>query len=97
MNQWPHFSYEKEVLAELEYAFSQNSGTILGVFRHMQENSKDDFVVEVLSNDALKKSSSGGYEPESFYLSPNKKTDPYKSAFLRSGDRIRTDVRLRRI
>jgi len=34
LNQWPHFSYDKEVLAELEYAFSQNSGTILGVFRH---------------------------------------------------------------
>ena len=56
LNKWPHFSYDKEVLAELEYTFSQNSGTILGVFRHIQGISKDDFVVEVLSNEALKTS-----------------------------------------
>ncbi|MBZ0242716.1 MAG: DUF4172 domain-containing protein [Bacteroidales bacterium] len=56
LKQWPHFSYDKEVLAELEFTFSQNSGTILGVFRHIQGISKDDFIVEILSNEALKTS-----------------------------------------
>ena len=56
LNQWPHFSFDKEALTELEYAFSQNSGTIFGVFKHVQGISKDDFIVEMLSNEAMKTS-----------------------------------------
>jgi uncharacterized protein DUF4172 len=33
--QWPHFSYDKEALRELEYEFSQNTGTVLGLLKHV--------------------------------------------------------------
>jgi Fic family protein len=56
LKEWPHFSYDIEALAELEYQFSQNSGIILGVFKHIQGVSKDNFIVDVLSNEALKTS-----------------------------------------
>lgn len=56
LKQWPHFTYDREALEELEYNFSQKSGTIFGVFKHIQSISKDDFIVEMLSNEAMKTS-----------------------------------------
>lgn len=56
LKQWPHFSYDKEVLKELEYIFSQNTGTVLGVLKHVQDTSKDDLLVEILSDEAVKTS-----------------------------------------
>jgi Fic family protein len=54
--QWPHFSYDKEALKELEYKFSLNAGTVLGVLKHVQDASKDDLLVGILSDEAIKTS-----------------------------------------
>lgn len=56
LKNWPHFSYDFEVLTELEYTFSQNSGTVLGALKHMKGISNDDFIVDTLSNEAVKTS-----------------------------------------
>ncbi len=56
LKKWPHFSYDKEALKELEYRFSQNRGTVLGVLKHVHETSKDDLLVEILSEEAIKTS-----------------------------------------
>lgn len=53
---WPHFSYDKEALKELEYAFSKKSGMVLGVLKHFKKEDSDHFLVEILSNEAMKTS-----------------------------------------
>ena len=53
---WPHFTYDAEALKILELQFSQNTGTVLGILKHIQEPEKDDFLVDILSNEALKTS-----------------------------------------
>ncbi len=54
LKNWPNFTYDKDILKALEYQFSQNSGTVLGVLKHIKKDSKDDLLVEILSNEALK-------------------------------------------
>ena len=56
LKKWPHFTYDKEALWELEFQFSQNTGTAFGVLKHITQNSKDDLLVEILSTEALKTS-----------------------------------------
>ena len=56
LKEWPRFTYNEEVLEALEYQFSENSGTVFGVLKHVQEESKDDFLVEILSDEAVKTS-----------------------------------------
>jgi Fic family protein len=56
LKKWPNFTYDKDVLQELEYQFSQNNGIVLGVLKHIQEDSKDDLLVEILSSEAVKTS-----------------------------------------
>jgi len=56
LKEWPHFSFDRKVLEALEYQFSAKSGTVLGVLKHFQEDSKDDFLVEILSDEAVKTS-----------------------------------------
>lgn len=53
---WPHFSYDKEALEKLELQFSQNTGTVFGAIKHIEGVSKDDLLVEILSNEAIKTS-----------------------------------------
>jgi Fic family protein len=55
-HKWPHFTYEKKVLQKLEYQFLQNTGMVSGVLKHIQKESKDDLLVEILSTEALKTS-----------------------------------------
>ncbi|NOR87006.1 MAG: DUF4172 domain-containing protein, partial [Bacteroidales bacterium] len=55
-HKWPHFTYDKKVFQKLEYQFLQNTGIVYGVFKHIQKDSKDDFLVEILSTEALKTS-----------------------------------------
>ena len=43
-NKWPHFTYDKKVLQKLEYQFLQNTGMVSGVLKHIQKDSKDDFL-----------------------------------------------------
>ncbi len=56
LKEWPHFTYDKEVMKELEYSFLQNNGTVLGTLKHVGDVSKDELLVEILSNEALKTS-----------------------------------------
>lgn len=53
---WPNFSYNKDALTTLELRFSQNSGTVLGAFKHVNEKEKEQLIIEILSNEALKTS-----------------------------------------
>lgn len=55
-NKWPHFTYDKKVLQKLEFQFLQNTGMVSGVLKHIQKDSKDDLLVEILSTEALKTS-----------------------------------------
>lgn len=56
LKEWPQFSYDAKALEALEYRFSENSGTVFGVLKHVQEESKDNFLVEILSDEAIKTS-----------------------------------------
>jgi len=56
LKNWPRFTYDKEVLKKLELTFSQNSGTVLGVLKHINKYEKDNLLVEVLSDEAIKTS-----------------------------------------
>ena len=53
---WPHFSFDDTTLAALEHQFSQNTGTVVGALKHVRMEEKNSFLVEVLSNEALKTS-----------------------------------------
>ncbi len=54
--EWPHFTYNEEALKVVELQFSKNIGTVLGALKHVSENEKELFIVELLSNEALKTS-----------------------------------------
>ena len=56
LKEWPHFTYDEDALKDLELKFSQNTGTVLGAFKHVNDNAKEQFIVEILSNEALKTS-----------------------------------------
>ena len=56
LKEWPNFSFNKEVLMKLEQSFIENNGIVLGVLKHIDDKSKDDLLVEILSNEALKTS-----------------------------------------
>ena len=56
LKNWPHFSYDKEALEKLELQFSQNTGSVFGALKHIEDVSKNDLLIEILSNEALKTS-----------------------------------------
>ncbi|HEC42529.1 MAG TPA: Fic family protein [Bacteroides sp.] len=56
LKDWPQFSYDAKALEALEYQFTENSGTVFGILKHVQEESQDNFLVEVLSDEAIKTS-----------------------------------------
>jgi len=56
LKNWPNFSYNKEAIEALEYSFSQNNGNVLGVLKHINDDEKDNLLVEILSTEALKTS-----------------------------------------
>jgi len=56
LKNWPQFTYDKDNLAELEQKFIQNSGTVVGALKHITNDSKDELLVEILSNEAMKTS-----------------------------------------
>lgn len=53
---WPEFIYDEAALKELEYQFLQSSGLAFGVFKHVSDKEKDELLIEVLSDEALKTS-----------------------------------------
>lgn len=53
---WPEFTYDESALKGLEYEFVQSSGMALGAFKHVSEDEKNQLLIEVLSDEALKTS-----------------------------------------
>lgn len=53
---WPHFRYDKSVLAPLEAKFLLKSGLLLGSYTHIKEDEKNTLTVELISEEALKTS-----------------------------------------
>lgn len=53
---WPEFSFNKEALEGLELEFAKNTGMFLGVLKHFKSEEKKDFLVDILSSEAIKTS-----------------------------------------
>lgn len=53
---WPNFTYDEDALKALELKFSQNTGTVLGAFKHIDSHEKEQLVIEILSSEAFKTS-----------------------------------------
>ncbi len=53
---WPNFKYDQKELEKLESQFLQKTSFLLGAFKHLDENEKTLFKVELISNEALKTS-----------------------------------------
>lgn len=49
---WPHFSYVAEDLADFEVRFAKEIGTAIGVLRHTSAEDRANFLVDVLSEEA---------------------------------------------
>ena len=49
-----HFSYDKDILEKIQLQFSQNKGAFFKALKHIEGVSKDDLLVEILSNEAIK-------------------------------------------
>ena len=54
--EWPTFSYEKDALEEIEQQFSKKSGMILGAVKHINDDEKNDLIIDIMSDEALKTS-----------------------------------------
>ncbi len=50
---WPHFFYNKNVIKHLELLFLKNTGTVIGVLKHLEEVAHKHFLVEILSDEAM--------------------------------------------
>ncbi len=53
---WPNFGYDKEALSKLENRFLSESGTLLGAFKHLSGDERQDITVNLISDEALKTS-----------------------------------------
>ncbi len=53
---WPHFTYAKKPLESLEADFLQCSGIFIGSFEHLQRADKDELMVTLISDEAVKTS-----------------------------------------
>lgn len=53
---WPHFTYDADLLKEMEAKFLLNSGVFLGAYQHIAEADKSVLAVDLISNEALKTS-----------------------------------------
>lgn len=53
---WPDFTYKASALDAFEAAFLRESGVIIGAFRHLDDDDKDQLKVDLISTEALKTS-----------------------------------------
>ncbi len=53
---WPDFRFEKSALDALEAQFLRQSGLLMGAYRHISDDDKLSFAVDLMSNEALKTS-----------------------------------------
>lgn len=57
---WPHFHWDKDVLAQAEAQFLRQSGILIGAIRHFNENERTQLVVDLITNEAVKTSAIEG-------------------------------------
>lgn len=57
---WPHFTYDKKALEQLESEFLLRSGEFLGVFRHVGSDDRNQIRIDLISEEALKTSAIEG-------------------------------------
>lgn len=60
LKQWPEFSYDKDAMQDLETQFLKSTNVSLGAFKHIKAEEKDQILVEILSDEALKTSAIEG-------------------------------------
>ncbi len=53
---WPHFRWDKDALAQAEAQFLRQSGVLIGATRHFNEEDKNRLVVDLITGEALKTS-----------------------------------------
>ncbi len=53
---WPNFTYDKDVLEALENRFLSESGTLLGAFKHLNGDEQQALTIGLISDEALKTS-----------------------------------------
>lgn len=53
---WPNFAFDMKVLEEFEKKFLHDSGLLLGAYQHIESEEKQLWVIEALSQEALKSS-----------------------------------------
>lgn len=58
--EWPEFSYDSTETQKLEAQFLQKSGLLLGVTRHIKDDEKQQLIVDLICDEALKTSAIEG-------------------------------------
>lgn len=53
---WPHFSYDPNLLTASEETFLLRSGELIGAYQHLRADDKNALKIELISNEALKTS-----------------------------------------
>ena len=53
---WPGFRYDNMVCKAFEEQFLHRSGLLIGAYKHINEDEKDDLTVDLISTEALKTS-----------------------------------------
>lgn len=53
---WPHFKYDKASLEGFDQTFFYQAGIFLGTEKHLDQENKNQFIVEIMSDEALKTS-----------------------------------------
>jgi Fic family protein len=57
---WPHFKYDPQPLDALEKQFLQNSGYLLGAFRHISSSEQEQLKIDLVSEEAIESSAIEG-------------------------------------
>jgi Fic family protein len=53
---WPHFSFESEKIQAFLEDFFKFSGLLLGAYKHIEKSDKDNLVLEIITDEAIKTS-----------------------------------------
>jgi Fic family protein len=73
---WPDFTYESTKIDTLEKQFLQSSGVLIGAFKHLSNDDKNQLKIDLISNEALKTS-----EIEGEYLNRDSLQSSIRKAF----------------
>lgn len=50
---WPHFTYDPSAVSTLEKQFFQGTGGVFAILKHLDENPKRHFIIEILSTEGV--------------------------------------------